>query len=174
RGQSIAQQFLEAPLWAMTGMVALVLLIACANVANLIIARSTSRQKEIAVRLAIGASRGRIVRQLLLESLLLSLLGGLLGLWISPLCMHLLIGIMPQMDPPLKFATDPNLRVLYFNLGVSLFTALLFGLAPALQSTRPNLAPTLKDQAGAVAGGGQASWRKWLVAAQVSLSLLLL
>ncbi len=173
-GQNIAKQFMEAPLLAMMAMVGLVLLIACANVANLMIARATSRQKEIAVRLAIGASRGRIIGQLLIESTLLALIGGVLGLAISAWTMRLLAGIMPQMEPPLKLATNPDARVLFFTLALCLFTALAFGLFPALQATRPDLASTLKDQANAVAGGSQAGWRKLLVCAQVSLSLLLL
>jgi predicted permease len=173
-GENVAERFLKGPLWAMMAMVGLVLLIACANVANLMIARSLARQKEVAIRLALGASRGRLVRQLLVESVLLSLTGGLLGLLIAPPTMRLLVSIMPQMDPPLKFLSDPNLRALGFTIAVSVFTALVFGLAPALRATRPNLAPTLKDQAGAVAGGGQAAWRKLLVSAQVALSLLLL
>jgi predicted permease len=174
KGQNVAERFLEAPLWAMMAMVGLVLLIACANVANLMIARSAARQKEMAVRLALGATRGRIIRQLLAESALLSLAGGVLGFLISPWIMRLLADVMPQMDPPLKFLADPNLRVLCFNLAVTAATALLFGLAPAWKAARPDLASTLKDQAGAVAGGGQAGWRKVLVAAQVGLSLLLL
>ena len=174
KGQNVAEQFLEAPLWAMMAMVVLVLLIACANVANLMIARSASRQKEIAVRLAIGAGRGRIVRQLLVESAILSIVGGALGFVIAPWTMRLLVDIMPQFDPPLNFISSPNLRVLLFSLAVCAFSAMLFGLAPALRTTRPDLAPVLKDQAGAVAGGGQAGWRKVLVSAQIGLSLLLL
>ena len=174
RGQDVVRQFLEAPLWVMMAMVGLVLLIACANVANLMIARAASRQKEIAVRLAMGAGRARIVRQLLVEGLLLALAGGAVGFLISPWAMRLLIGIMPDIDPPLQFTTDPNLRLVLFTMGVSVLTAVIFGLAPALQAARPNIAPVLKDQAGAVAGGGQARWRKALVVAQVSLSLLLL
>jgi putative ABC transport system permease protein len=173
-GQNEAKQFLEAPLWAMMAMVGLVLLIACANVANLMIARSTARQKEIAIRLAMGASRLQLVRQLLVEGALLSLLGGLLGLVMLPWTLRLLFGIMPHMDPPIRFETGVNLTVLAFVLAVSLLTAVLFGLAPALRATRPDLATTLKEQAGAVAGGGHAGWRKVLAAAQVSLSLLLL
>jgi predicted permease len=174
RGQDEVGQFLDAPLWALMAMVGLVLLIACANVANLMIARAAARQKEIAVRLALGASRGRIVRQLLLESLLLSAAGAVLGLGISSWTMRLLGNIMPHMDPPLQIATNPDLRVLGFNLAVALLTAVIFGLVPALQATRPDLAPVLKDQGNAVAGGGQTVWRKVLVCAQVSLSLLLL
>jgi predicted permease len=138
------------------------------------IARAAARQKEVAVRLALGAGRGRIVRQLLAESVLLSLMGGLLGLLLANPAMRLLADIIPQMDPPIKFLTNPNLRVLLFNLGISVLTAVAFGLVPALQSTRPDLAGTLKDQAGSIAGGGHTRWRKLLVAGQVSLSLLLL
>ncbi len=170
----IVRHFMEAPLWAMMAMVGLVLLIACANVANLIIARATSRQREIAVRLALGASRSRIIGHLLLESALLGLLGGLFGLVISSVTMRLLVGIMPHIEPPIRLSVDPDLRVLCFNLVISLLTAFLFGLIPALQATRPDLAPTLKEQANAVAGGGQVTWRKLLVCAQVSLSLFLL
>ena len=174
KGQNVAEQFLAAPLWAMMGMVVLVLLIACANVANLMIARSTARQKELAVRLALGAGHSRIVRQLLLESSLLSLAGGALGFAIAPWTMRGLIDIMPQLDPPLRFVTSPNLLVLFFNLAVCAFSAILFGLTPALRAIRPDLAPTLKDQAGAVVGEAHTAWRKMLVVAQVSLSLLLL
>ena len=173
-GQSVAREVLKAPLWAMMAMVGLVLLIACANVANLIIARSISRRKEIAVRLAVGASRICIVRQLLIESMLLSLTGGALGLALSVWIMHLLIGLAPHTDPPLTFETAPDTRVLLFSLAVSLATALLFGLLPALQAMRTDVAPTLKDQAGAVVGGGQTAWRKVLVCVQVGLSLMLL
>jgi predicted permease len=173
-GQDEVGQFLDAPLWALMAMVGLVLLIACANVANLLIARATARQKEIAVRLALGATRGRIVGQLLLESLLLSVVGGLLGLAVSAWTMRLLASLMPHIEPPLAIATNPDLRILAFNAAVSLFTAVVFGLIPALQATRPDVGAVLKDQASAVAGGGQAGWRKLLVCAQVSLSLLLL
>jgi predicted permease len=174
RGQDVVRQFMEAPLLALMGMVALVLLIACANVANLMIARCAARQKEIAVRLSLGASRLGIVRQLLIESGILAVLGGVLALPISTGTMRLLAAIMPEIDPPLQFVTDPNMRVLVFSLAISLFTAVVFGLLPALQATRPNLAPTLKDEATAAAGGSQARWRKLLVGAQISLSLLLL
>jgi predicted permease len=174
-GHSVAKQFLEAPLWAMMAMVGLVLLIACANVANLLIARGAARQKEIAVRLALGASRRQLIGQLLTESLLLGFAGAVLGLLISAWCMRLLVNLLPQqIDPPLVFAVNPDLRVMLFAFFVSLLTALLFGLAPALQLTSSNLSGTLKDQATAVAGSGQAIWRKILVCAQVSLSLLLL
>jgi predicted permease len=173
-GQNIPRIFLEGPVWVMTAMVWLVLLIACANVANLIIARSASRQKEIALRLSLGASRARLLRHLMLESCLLAFAGGMIGFLISPACMKFLTHIMPDMDPPLSFTTEPSLRMLLYNLAISAFTAVVFGLAPALQATRPDLAPVLKDQAASVVGGGQARWRKMLVVAQVSLSMLLL
>jgi predicted permease len=173
-GENVAQRFLEAPLWAMMAMVGLVLLIACANVANLMIARGAARQKEVAVRLALGAGRGRIVQQLLVESALLSLMGGLLGLVLATPAMRLLADITPQMDPPINFVTSPSLRALAFTMAVSLLTAFVFGLAPAWQTVKPQLAGTLKDQAGSIVGGGHARWRKLLVATQVSLSLLLL
>src|SRR5215472_8040453 len=172
-GQNVAEQFLAAPLWAMMGMAGLVLLIACANVANLMIARAAARQKEMAVRLALGAGRSRIVRQLMAEGALLALAGGALGLLIAPPAMRLLANTMPQMDPPIRFLTNPNLRILAFTLAVSVLTVLIFGLAPALQATRSRLSATLKDQAGAIIGS-RARGRKLLVAAQVSLSLLLL
>ena len=173
-GQNEAKQFLEAPLWVLMGMVGLVLLIACANVANLLIARSTARQKEMAIRLAMGAGRGRIIRQLLVESVLLSLMGGALAIVMLPPVMRMLMGIFPQMDPPIKINGGIDPTVLAFTFGISMLTALLFGLAPAWQATRTSVAGTLKDQSGGVIGGGGTGWRKVLVAAQVSLSLLLL
>jgi predicted permease len=173
-GQNEGREFLEPALWAMMAMVGLVLLIACANVANLMIARTAARQKEIAVRLAVGASRSRLVQQLLVESALLALAGGAVGLALLPATSALMVRTMPQLDPPLRMGAGVHLEVLGFSLAISLVTALLFGLAPALQTTRPDLASTLKDQGAAVAGGGQAGWRKLLAAAQVSLSLLLL
>jgi predicted permease len=173
-GNNIPRVFLEAPVLALGAMVWLVLLIACANVANLLIARSAARQKEIAVRLALGAGRARVVRHLMMESLILALAGGLVGFLISPWTMRLLVQVMPEMDPPLKFVLSPNLRTLWYNLAISAMTAVIFGLAPALYASGAEVAPVLKDQAGAVAGGGQARWRKLLVVAQVSFSLLLL
>ncbi len=173
-GNNIPRMFLEAPVLAMGAMVWLVLLVACANVANLVIARFAARRKEIAVRMAIGAGRVRVVRQIMTESVILALAGGLLGFALSPWTMRLLLHVMPDMDPPLRFSLSPNLRILWYNLAISAATAFLFGLAPALQAARSDIAPVLKDQAGAVAGGGQARWRKLLVVAQVSLSLLLL
>jgi predicted permease len=155
-------------------IVGLVLLIACANVANLLIARATARQKEIAVRLALGASRSRIVRQLLVESIVLALAGGGAGIALAVWMDGALLRFLPQGNAPLTISTTPDLRILAFTLGVALLTGVIFGLVPAIQSTRPQLAGTLKDQVGSIAGGTSVALRKALVAAQVTLSLLLL
>ena len=150
------------------------LLIACSNLANLLIARASARQKEIAVRLALGAGRGRLIRQLLVESLVLAAVGGSLGVGLAVTIDQALIDFLPSGHTPLSLSSTPDWTVLGFTFAVSLLAGALFGLVPALQSTRPKLANTLKDQAGAVIRGGSAGLRKGLVVAQVSLSLLLL
>jgi len=174
KGRSNLRRQFSDPLWALMAMVGLVLLIACSNVANLLVARASVRQKEIAVRLAIGAGRGRLVCQLLAESLLLSLIGGAAGLGLAILIDRALIAFLPAGIAPLTLSATPDGRVLEFTLAISLLTGILFGLIPALQATRPELAGTLKDQAGAVVGGTSVGLRKTLVVAQVALSLLLL
>ena len=174
KGRSFLRQQFYNPLLALMAIVALVLLIACSNVANLLIARATARQKEIAVRLALGAGRRRLITQLLLESLLLSGAGGAAGLGLAVLMDKVLLGFLPVAVVPVSLTSTPDLRVLGFTLAVSVMTGLIFGLVPAIQSTRPELAGTLKDQAGAVVGGTSVMLRKSLVVAQVALSLLLL
>jgi predicted permease len=174
KGRSGLRQQFTNPLWALMAIVGLVLLIACSNVANLLIARATARQKEIAVRLALGASRRRLICQLLEESVLLSAAGGLAGLGLAVWMDRTLIGFLPLGVTPLTVSSVPDGRVLGFTFAVAVLTGLVFGLAPALQATRPELAGTLKDQAGSVVGGTAVGLRKFLVVAQVSLSLLLL
>ena len=156
-------------------MVGLVLLIACFNVANLLIARAIARQKEVAVRLAVGASKWQLLRQLLIESLVLSVAGGVLGLVLSMSIIRGLVHFLPTDGAPLMLRTDPDLRILGFNAVLALLTGVLFGLAPALQALRVDLWNTLKDVVGAVSGGGSGvRLRKALVTAQVAFSFLLL
>jgi predicted permease len=156
-------------------MVGLVLLIACFNVANLLIARALARQKEVAVRLAIGASRWQLLRQLLIESLLLSVAGGLAGLFLAVAMIRALLSFIPQDSAPMMLKAEPDARILAFNAGLAVLTGLLFGLAPAVQALRVDLWNTLKDVVGAVTGGGSAvRLRKGLVIAQVAFSFLLL
>ncbi len=156
-------------------MVGLVLLIACANVANLLIARAFARQKEIAVRLSIGASRGQLVRQLLVESLVLSVAGGVAGVLLAVALTRGLLALVPSEGNPLLIQPLPDARILLFTLALTFLTALVFGLVPALRASRADLWTTLKDAVGSIAGsGGSLFLRKGLVAAQVALSFLLL
>ncbi len=171
---SLRRQY-EKPLWVLMGVVALVLLIACANLASLLTARAAARQKEIAVRLALGASRGRMLQQLLTESVLLSTAGGLAGIALAVLMVKGLLAFLPPEITGYSISSSPDPRMLAFTFLLALFTGVGFGLVPALQSTKPDIAPTLKEQAGNVMGGGaQVMFRKVLVSAQVMLSLLLL
>jgi predicted permease len=156
-------------------MVGLVLLIACANVANLLIARGFMRQREIAVRLSLGSSRGRLVKQLLVESLVLSSAGGVLGLTIAFFLTRALLALIPSQEQPLLITPHPDARILAFTLGLTFLTGIVFGLLPALRASRPDPWTTLKDTMGSIAGtGGSLVLRKGLVTAQVALSFLLL
>ncbi|HEV2688700.1 MAG TPA: ABC transporter permease [Bryobacteraceae bacterium] len=175
KGVSGPQDSLSTAMTVLMIMVGLLLLIACANVANLLIARATARQREIGIRLALGASRFRMVRQLLAESLLLSLSGGVLGLLAADWTGDGLLRLMPADPSVAGFSSHPDARIFLFTLALSIFTGVLFGIVPALQGTRTQLATTLKDQATGVLGGfGHLRLRKSLVVTQVALSLMLL
>src|SRR5262245_41569823 len=169
----LRQEFRE-PLFILMVAVGLTLLIACVNVANLLLARAATRRKEIAVRLALGAGSFRLLRQLLTESILLSLLGGAAGLLFACPFLRGLITYLPQQAHKTTLDCSPDARVLAFTLLVSVLTGLLFGLAPAWQATRLNLTASLKDQTGARASRSRLTLNKALVVAQVALSLFLL
>ena len=165
----------STPLVVLMCMVGVVLLIACANVANLLLARSTSRQKEIAVRLALGASRARIARQHFIESLILAGAGAVVGLVLAVVTGRLLLAALPGDPASQALTASPDVRVVAFTLLLALVTALIFGIGPALSATRPAVVSALKDEAGSVVGGGrQARVRRALVVGQVALSMLLL
>jgi putative ABC transport system permease protein len=176
KGLSPLRNEFSTPLVALMAMVGLVLLIACANVANLLLARGASRQKEIAIRFALGASRVQVMRQLVVESLVLAIAGGLLGIAMASWAAQLLLGALPaETRLQLAFSSRPDLRTLLFTLALTAITGIVFGLAPAFQAARSSIGGTLKEQAGSVvSGGGQARFRKLLVSAQTGLSLLLL
>jgi predicted permease len=176
QGRSYTRRQLTTPLWVLMAATGVVLLIACANLANLMLVRGSGRVKEIAVRLAMGATCPRIIGQLLIESLSLSVLGGITGLAVAFWADRALMKIyLPSDSGGMNISSVPDLRILLFNLVVTVLTGIIFGFVPALQTTKPNIAGTLKDQAGAVVGGGgNHRLRKGLVLVQVTLSLLLL
>jgi predicted permease len=175
QGRQEFRRELSTPLWVLMAVTGVVLLIACANIANLLLARATRRQKEVAIRLAIGASRARIIRQLLIETLSLSALGGLLGIAFAFWADRALMSIyLPADSVGLNISTAPDFRILLFTLVVTILTGMVFGLVPALQTTKPNVGRMLKDEAGAVVRGGHGALGKSLIIAQVGLSLLLL
>jgi putative ABC transport system permease protein len=173
RGTSGLRQDLETPLTAVMAMTIVLLLTACANIAGLQMARASARLKEISIRLAMGASRGRILQQLLTESAVIALLGALAGLWIAWLTIRLLVAEMGDTAERLRLVTTfLDARVLAFTFVFAAATGLAFGLLPALFATRPEVWPGLKS--GIVAEvGGQARLRRVLVTAQLALSLVL-
>jgi macrolide transport system ATP-binding/permease protein len=157
----------------LTAIGALVLLLACVNLANLLLARATERRKEIAIRLAVGASRARLIRQLMTESVMLSLAGGLCGVLVAAWINQLVRGVNLPIDVALVFDLRIDWRVISFTLALSVVTGLVFSLIPALQSSKPELVPALKDESS-MAGFRRSRLRNSLVVAQVSLSLVLL
>jgi predicted permease len=168
------------PLYVLMLAVGIILLIACANVAGLMLARAAARQKEMAVRLALGAGRARIVRQLFTESIMLSVLGGALGILFAYWGAHTIISFVSSNQPrPLGFATGVDLRVLAFTVAVSLLTGILFGIAPAFRGARVDLTSALKEGEGSSTSAARGS-AKWfsignaLVVAQVALAIVVL
>ncbi|MBA2647042.1 MAG: ABC transporter permease [Pyrinomonadaceae bacterium] len=175
RGRTVFQQDARAPLLMLMGMVGLVLLIACANVAGLLVARGASRRKEIALRQALGASRFRLVRQLLAESVLLSSAGGALGLLVAVWTLSGLLPLLPENNELSNLTADLNYGLLAFNFGLAVLTGLLFGLAPALRTTRTDLVTALKEQGARMsASGSQSRFRKGLVVTEIALTAVLL
>jgi predicted permease len=174
-GRPLFRQMLFPVAWILLATVGLVLLIACANVANLLLARSTTRRKEIAIRLSLGASRGRLVRQLLTESALLAALGGAAGLVLSIWTTNLLMALKPPVPLPININVRTDWRVLTFTFLFSLLAGVIFGLVPALQASKPEIVPVLKDESGAVGHRRTLfNLRNGLVVAQVALSLVVL
>jgi predicted permease len=175
QGEMYSRKYYAPSLYLLMGVVGLVLLIACANVANLLLSRAGGRQREIGLRLALGASRGRLIRQLLTESILLSMLGGFLGILFAIWIKDGLIAVtlwggrgMPALEPRLDW------RVLGFTLALSFLTGIIFGLAPAWRTTKVDLTPSLKDGLRASTSIHRSFLSRGLVVVQVALSLLLL
>ncbi|MBZ5603968.1 MAG: ABC transporter permease, partial [Acidobacteriia bacterium] len=161
-------------MFLLMSVVGVVLLIACANLSNLLLARSAGRSREIAIRLALGVSRGRLIRLLLVENGLIAILGCAAAFAAVPAATGLLAGFMPSTDLPIALVANPDAGVFLFGLGVSLLATLLFGLLPALRASRPQIVDALKDDGSGAAGARRTWLRNSLVVTQVSLSLVLL
>jgi predicted permease len=173
-GYSGLRRQMSQPLWILLGIVGLVLLIACTNVANLLIAKSTLRRKEFAVRAALGASRWRLMRPLLVESLVLSFIGGVAGLALAYLLNSLLLTFLPSGTTPFRLTANPDWTVLGFTFAVACVTGVVFGLFPALSAGATDAAPALKEEGRGSSTGASSFVRKTLVGVQVALSILLL
>jgi predicted permease len=171
---SLRRQF-SKPLFVLMGIVGIVLLIACANTANLLLARAAARQREFAMRLTLGASRSRLVRQLLVESVMLALFGGVLGIVLASISTRFLVTFMSSGRSPIELDLNPDLHLLLFTAGISIATGIVLGIVPAMRSTRIDLTPSLKNRGTSLTRGrGELRSNKILAAAQVSLSLVLL
>lgn len=173
KGFSPLRDRLKTPLLILMGMVLLLAAMTCMNLANLLLVRGASRGKEFAVRFALGAGRGRLLRQMLVEGLLLGSIGGLLGLAVAPSAAEFLVRRVTDATGETAFATRPDLWVLGFNLILSLGISVLFSLAPAWQMMKPELVETLRQQTGAMLGGAQ-RFRTVAIGLQIGLSVLLL
>ncbi len=173
RLQDVMSEGVRQSLWVLLGAVGFILLIACVNVANLLLARAADRQKEIAVRLALGAGRGRVIRQLLSESLLIAGLGGAVGLLAGRWMLDGLLALAPENTPQLS-RVGMDRTVLLFTLGVAALTSLLSGLLPALQASRADLQTALKEGGRSTGGASRERVRKTLLVVEISLALVLL
>jgi len=173
RGLNQSTRNMGTQIYVLLSLVGLVLMLACANIANLLLARSAARQREISVRMALGASRGRILRQVLTESLLLSLLGGAAGLFLGYLGRNIIPRLLSNSWEPQQFSSRFDWKIFVFTASISVLTGLLFGLAPALQSTRTSVNTGLKDSAATTTKRRKGLGGKAIVVFQVSLSMLL-
>jgi len=164
----------SSPLKILMVVVALVLLVACANVANLLLARATARQREIAVRMSMGAARWRLMRQLLIESFLLAAAGTVLGIWVAWWAMHLLLRMVSTGSEVVQLQVSLDAQVLVFTTLVAMLTVILFGVAPAFYAIRVELIPSLKEGRGTTSSKSTSRLARGLIVGQVALSLVLL
>src|SRR5580658_4908432 len=174
-GVSDLREEYESPLWLLLGLAAVVLVIASANLANLLLARASAREKEMGMRMAVGASRGRLIRQLLAESLLLSMAGAALGALLARSLSQVLVASLSTQNNPLFVDMGTDWRVLGFTISLAVLTCILFGLAPALRATNVTPSLVLKESGrGTTDGRSQFGLRRILVVSQIALSLTLL